>query len=76
MALFRYVAHLTGTPNEFFESPLKAKRIMETLLRDEIDPSDTSQILASNILSSLEGQPPTFSSRSFLEANCRVGLNY
>ncbi|KAL8972708.1 MAG: hypothetical protein Q9183_000393 [Haloplaca sp. 2 TL-2023] len=71
IALFRYVAYLTGTPNEFFESPLRAKRMMETLLRDEIDPSETSQILASNILSSLEGQPPTFSSRSFLEANCR-----
>ncbi|KAL8734708.1 MAG: hypothetical protein Q9166_001364 [cf. Caloplaca sp. 2 TL-2023] len=45
---------------------------METLLRDEISPSATSRILANNILSSLEGQPPTFASRSFLEANCRA----
>ena len=45
--------------------------IMETLLREEIDPSETSKILASNILSCLEGQPPTFASRQFLEVNSR-----
>ncbi|KAL8748800.1 MAG: hypothetical protein Q9184_007083 [Pyrenodesmia sp. 2 TL-2023] len=71
IALFRYVAYLTGTPDEYFETPSRAKAIMETLLRDEIDPSPTSQILANNILNCLEGQPPTFASRSFLEANCR-----
>ncbi|KAL8679723.1 MAG: hypothetical protein Q9186_003995 [Xanthomendoza sp. 1 TL-2023] len=71
MALFRYIAYLTGTPHEFFATPEKAKKIMEVLLRDEINPSATSRILANNILSSLEGQPPTFASRSFLEASCR-----
>ncbi|KAI4192360.1 MAG: hypothetical protein LQ346_004347 [Caloplaca aetnensis] len=72
IALFRYIAYLTGTPDEYFETPSRAKAVMETLLRDEIDPSATSQILANNILNCLEGQPPTFASRSFLEANCRV----
>ncbi|KAL8824953.1 MAG: hypothetical protein Q9170_007989, partial [Blastenia crenularia] len=71
ISLFRYIAYLTGTPHEFFESPAKAKTIMETLLRDEIDPSPTSRILANNILNCLEGQSPTFPSRAFLEANCR-----
>ena len=50
--------------------------IMQTLLRDEINPSVTSRILANNILNSLEGQPPTFASRSFLEVNCRVSAFY
>lgn len=71
LALFRYIAYLTGTPDEYFQTPAKAKAMMETLLRDEIDPSATSQILANNILSCLEGQSPTFPSRPFLEANCR-----
>ncbi|KAL8667120.1 MAG: hypothetical protein Q9202_001042 [Teloschistes flavicans] len=71
IALFRYIAYLTGTPTEHFETPAKAKAVMESLLRDEISPSATSRILANNILSCLENQPPTFSSRSFLEANCR-----
>ncbi|KAL8953886.1 MAG: hypothetical protein Q9222_000260 [Ikaeria aurantiellina] len=72
IALFRYIAYLTGTPNEYFESPARAKTVMETLLRDEIQPSATSRILANNILSCLEDQPPTFASRPFLEANCRA----
>ncbi|KAL8879886.1 MAG: hypothetical protein Q9192_008140 [Flavoplaca navasiana] len=71
IALFRYIAYLMGTPHEFFATPERAKMMMETLLRDEISPSATSRILANNILNSLEGQPPTFASRSFLEANCR-----
>ncbi|KAL8738137.1 MAG: hypothetical protein Q9181_001043 [Wetmoreana brouardii] len=54
IALFRYIAYLTGTPDEFFATPTRAKTIMETLLRDEINPSKTSQILANNILSCLE----------------------
>ncbi|KAL9592858.1 MAG: hypothetical protein Q9219_007718 [cf. Caloplaca sp. 3 TL-2023] len=72
IALFRYVAYLTGTPTEVFATPAKAKAMMECLMRDEIGPSATSRILANNILSCLEGQSPTFPSRSFLEANCRV----
>ncbi|KAL8672765.1 MAG: hypothetical protein Q9168_002791 [Polycauliona sp. 1 TL-2023] len=72
IALFRYIAYLMGTPDEFFETPERAKMVMETLLRDEISPSATSRILANNILNSLEGQPPTYASRSFLEANCRA----
>ncbi|KAL8710345.1 MAG: hypothetical protein Q9220_005115 [cf. Caloplaca sp. 1 TL-2023] len=71
IALFRYIAYLTGTPNEYFETPARAKTVMETLLRDEIRPTAKSRILANNILSCLEDQPPTFASRSFLEANCR-----
>ena len=38
---------------------------------NEIDPSETSKILANNIIKSLVGQPPNFASKSFLEVNGR-----
>lgn len=44
---------------------------MESLLLYEIDPSETSKVLAGNIIRCLEGQPPTFASRPFLEVNAR-----
>lgn len=71
VALFRYVSYLTGSPTEPFETPDKAKQIMEVMLLYEIEPTETSVTLAHNILRCLENQPPTFASRSFLEANCR-----
>jgi len=69
--LFRYIGYLTGTPTGFFETPEKAKKVMESLLFNEIDPSETSKILANNIIKSLEAQPPSFASKSFLEVNSR-----
>ena len=71
IALYRYVAYISGTPTEYFENPKKARAIMESLFWYEIDPSETSKILAGNIISSLEAQPPSFASRAFLEVNCR-----
>ena len=70
-ALFRYVAYLTGTPTEFFDSPMRARAVMETLLLNEINPSETSKILANNVIASLAGQPPSFASKEFLEVNGR-----
>ena len=71
IALFRYIAHLTGTPTDYFESPEKARAVMESLLMNEINPSQTSKVLANNIIRCLEGQPPGYASRSFLEVNSR-----
>ena len=71
VALWRLVAHYTGTPTEPFETPEKAKLIMESLLMNEIDPTETSRVLAGNIIKCLEAQPPAFASRSFLEVNAR-----
>ncbi|KAI9733557.1 MAG: hypothetical protein M1834_003159 [Cirrosporium novae-zelandiae] len=71
IALWRLVAHYTGTPTSYFSSPEKARAIMESLLVHEISPTSTSRILASNILTALENQPPTYSSRGFLVANAR-----
>ena len=69
--LWRYVAYLMGTPTEHFETPEKAKLVMEMLLSSEVHPSETSKALASNIISCLANEPPSWPSKSFLEASSR-----
>ena len=71
IALWRLIAHYVGTPTSYFETPSQAKSMMESLLMNEINPSQTSQILANNIIRCLENQPPAYASRSFLEASAR-----
>jgi len=71
IALWRYIGYLTGTPTESFETPEKAKKIMESLLMNEIDPTETSKILANNVIKALAGQPPQYASPAFLEASSR-----
>ncbi|EXJ63959.1 hypothetical protein A1O7_00294 [Cladophialophora yegresii CBS 114405] len=71
IALWRLIAHYVGTPTTWFETPDTARRVMESLLLNEINPSNTSQVLANNIIRCLENQPPTYASRSFLEVNAR-----
>jgi hypothetical protein len=71
IALWRLIAHYVGTPTEWFERPSRAKAMMESLLMNEINPTETSKILAANIIRGLEAQPPTYASRSFLEVNAR-----
>jgi ER-bound oxygenase mpaB/B'/Rubber oxygenase, catalytic domain len=71
VALWRLIAHYTGTPTGPFENPEKAKATMESLLMNEIDPSEMSKVLAGNIIKCLEAQPPAYASRSFLEVNAR-----
>ena len=71
VALWRYVAYLMGTPTEHFETPEKAKRIMEAIMLYEIKPTETSKILSNNVIKSLAGQPPGFASEAFIQANSR-----
>ncbi|KAI9885090.1 MAG: hypothetical protein M1823_003101 [Watsoniomyces obsoletus] len=71
VALWRLIAHYMGTPTQYFETPTKARAMTETLLLSEIDPSETSKVLANNIIKSLEAQPPSYASRDFLYANAR-----
>ena len=71
IALFRYIAHLTGTPTEAYETPAKAKAWMESIMLTEIDPTDTSKILANNIIRCLEDTPPVYLSKEFLEVGSR-----
>ena len=71
IALFRYIAHIVGTPTEAYESPRKAKAWMESIMLTEIDPSETSKILANNIIKCLENTPPVYLSKDFLEVGTR-----
>ena len=71
IALWRYIGYLVGCPTDHFETPEKAKRLTEALLMYEIHPTDTSKILANNIIKSLEGQPPGYASADFLIASAR-----
>lgn len=71
LALWRYIAHVIGCPDEPIDRPDKAKRLMESLLLYEIQPTETSKILANNIIKALEGQPPGYASAEFLIASAR-----
>lgn len=71
IALWRLVAHYVGTPTDYFETPEKAKCMMESLLVSEIQPTETSKVLANNIILSLQEKPPTYASRDFLNASAR-----
>ncbi|KAF1963041.1 hypothetical protein CC80DRAFT_103530 [Byssothecium circinans] len=71
VALWRYIGYILGTPTEHFATIAKAKAIMESLLYNEVNPSEMSRVLANNIIHSLEGQPPTFVSPDMLVASAR-----
>lgn len=71
VALWRYIGYLLGTPTDVFESTAKTKAIMESLLLNEVNPSDMSKVLANNIIHCLEGQPPTYVSPDMLIASAR-----
>lgn len=71
LALWRLIAHYTGTPSDDFATPERAKAIMESLQFYEFQPSDTSRLLARNIIRALENTPPAYASRAFLETNAR-----
>ncbi|KZF19996.1 hypothetical protein L228DRAFT_33364 [Xylona heveae TC161] len=71
IALWRLIAWYSGTPTFPFESASKAKAVMESYQIAEIDPTETSKILANNIIKSLADQPPAYASKYYLYANAR-----
>ncbi|KAF2839537.1 hypothetical protein M501DRAFT_973024 [Patellaria atrata CBS 101060] len=71
VALWRYIAYVIGCPADMFEAPAKAKAVMETLLYYEVQPTETSKILASNIIKSLQDRAPSFASADMLVAGAR-----
>ena len=66
LALWRYVAYLMGSPHDWMATPESARTMMESLVISEIRPSKASANLANNIISGLEGRPPTYASREFM----------
>jgi len=71
IALWRYIGYVLGCPTQYFETPAKAKAIMESLLYNEVNPSDMSKLMAQNIITSLENSPPTYVSAEMLIASAR-----
>lgn len=71
IALWRLVAYYMGTPTSYFSTPSRARAIMESLMIEEIKPSETGKVLANNIIISLQNQPPAYASREFLVASAR-----
>ncbi|EMC95340.1 hypothetical protein BAUCODRAFT_35323 [Baudoinia panamericana UAMH 10762] len=71
VALWRYIAYVIGCPTDHLESPDQARRLMEALLLYEIHPTETSKIMANNVIKCLEGQPPGYASADFLSASAR-----
>ena len=71
VALWRYIGYIMGTPDKYFETTEKAKALMESLLYNEVKPSEMSRILSNNIINCLEGQPPTYVSPDMLIASAR-----
>ncbi|KAK0705373.1 hypothetical protein B0H67DRAFT_557994 [Lasiosphaeris hirsuta] len=68
LALWRYIAHLLGTPTTLLSTPTLAKATLESLIISEISPTPTSALLANNIITSLAHRAPTFASAAFLRA--------
>ncbi|KAF2130966.1 hypothetical protein P153DRAFT_365590 [Dothidotthia symphoricarpi CBS 119687] len=71
LALWRYIAYLLGTPDEWFATQTKARAIMESLLYYEVNPSDMSKTMANNIVFALKEEPPTYVSADMLIASAR-----
>ena len=71
VALWRYIGYVMGTPDEYFETPERAKAVSESLLYYEVNPSETSKLMANNIIKSLDDQPPGYASADFLIASAR-----
>lgn len=71
VALWRLVGYYLGTPTEPFDNAEKARAWMESILISELQPTETSQVLARNILLSLDNNYPLYASREFMEALVR-----
>ncbi|THW50358.1 hypothetical protein D6D21_02014 [Aureobasidium pullulans] len=71
-ALWRYIAYVIGCPVEgLLETKEQSKRILDSIMMHEIAPTRTSQILANNVIRSLQDQPPGYASSDFLCAGAR-----
>ncbi|KAI5270327.1 hypothetical protein E4T47_06347 [Aureobasidium subglaciale] len=71
-ALWRYIAHVIGCPTDgLLETKEQSKRILDSIMMYEISPTRTSQILANNVIRSLQDREPGYASADFLVAGAR-----
>ncbi|KAH8693549.1 hypothetical protein BGW36DRAFT_300319 [Talaromyces proteolyticus] len=72
LALFRYLAHIVGTPTEYFSTVEEAKALMESCYLHELNMTETSKTVAYNFVRVVESLPPPLvTSRGFIEAGSR-----
>ncbi|KAM0189079.1 hypothetical protein ACHAPA_010343 [Fusarium lateritium] len=72
IALWRYVAHVIGAPQEYFTSATKAKAVMESLAYNELLVTPTSVVIGYNFVEALKDLPPMNISDGFIQAASRV----
>ena len=71
VALFRYLGYLLATPESYFDSPARAKAVMETMHYYELSLSPSSKIVGHNFVECLRDVRPMNVSREFIEAGSR-----
>jgi len=72
IALWRYIGYVIGSPTDpYMTTPKYARATMESMLYYEINPTETSKILANNIIRCLEDRPPIYVTSSMLIASAR-----
>ncbi|KAF5024509.1 hypothetical protein F66182_3449 [Fusarium sp. NRRL 66182] len=72
IALWRYVAHVIGAPDEYFASAQQAKAVMESLAYNELLVTPTSVVIGYNFVEALKDLPPANISDGFIQAASRV----
>lgn len=71
IALWRYIAHVIGTPSEYSATSQKAKAVMESMSYNELIVTPSSLIVGHNFVEALKDLPPINISSSFIEAGSR-----
>lgn len=71
VALWRLVAYYMGTPTDFLRTPASTKAIMESIIDADLKPSNSSKVLAANIIQALADKAPTYPSADYLRAQAR-----
>lgn len=71
IALFRYLGHLLGVPDEPFGSARRAERVLEVMEAHESRPSATSPAIARNFVQAITETVPQGISTGFVAAGSR-----
>lgn len=71
IALWRYVAHVIGTPPEYFATAARAKATMESMSYNELAVTPASLVVGHNFVEALKDLPPVNISAGFIEAGSR-----
>jgi hypothetical protein len=71
IALWRYLAHVIGTPPDYFATTRQAKTIMESLSYNELFVTPSSLVVGHNFVEALKDLPPINISGGFIQAGSR-----